>query len=63
MTAHLIRDLPTITVTELRADLREALEWLIRPPCGREQRAQRDALIVRLRQDDWHLTNALRGPK
>lgn len=63
MSALLITDMPVITVSDVRGDLREAVEWLCRPPCSREQRVQRDALIVRLRQDDWHLTQALRDSR
>lgn len=62
MTALLIRDLPVVTLEQLRSDLREATDLLAPQPNTRTQRIQRDELIVRLKQDDWHLTDAIRKP-
>lgn len=59
MSGLLITDLPVVTLEHLRADMLEAARWLAKPPCTREQRIERDELIVRLKQDDWHLTHAI----
>lgn len=60
MAGLLITDLPVVTIEQLRTDVREAREALIRPAYTREQRIARDELAVRLHQDDWHLSNAIK---
>lgn len=60
MTALLINQLPAGTVEMLRADMRATIEVLTTPTYTREQRIARDELVVRLRQLDWHLTDALK---
>lgn len=59
MTGLLIKDIPSLTLSDVQADVREAIHWLTNSPTNDQECLRRNQTVVRLRQADWHITNAL----
>lgn len=55
----LITDLPKFDLANVQAAIRDAIHWQTHYPTTREERIARDEALIRLRQADWHVSNAL----
>lgn len=63
MTYLLITDIPVVDLEQLQRAIRDVIHWHTHRPLTAEDVADRDNAYIRLRQMDWHVSDAINGKR